>query len=273
MYIYKKMTRARGWTITLNNYTDSDLFAIKSLFKLGSYAICGKEVGEEGTPHLQAYVRLRDAVELKTMKKHLPRAHLEIAKSGDRTNRDYCMKGGDFFETGLLSEQGKRNDILEVAQKIKNNETTLEEIMFDYPIVYMKYSRSIEKMCNAVLKPRSSPPVVSWRWGLAGTGKSRYCIEKHPSHYIKDNSLWWDGYQQDEAVIIDDFDNKIPFRVLLRILDRYKYPCQIKGGYTQLNSPFIYITCEYPPEHYWSGNELEQITRRLTSVEEIKKSI
>ena len=267
------MSRNRAWTITLNNYTESDLFAIKSLFKLGAYAICGKEVGESGTPHLQAYIRLKDALTLATMKKHIGKAHLEVAKGDDKQNQTYCSKDGNFFEVGEPSEQGKRNDINELAQKIKNKEITLEDIMFDYPVLYMKYSRSIEKMCNAVLESRSFPPAVYWRWGLAGTGKSRYCIEKHQSHYIKDNTLWWDGYKQEEAVIIDDFDNKIPFRVLLRMLDRYKYPCQVKGGYTQLNSPFIYITCEYPPEHYWSGNELEQITRRLTSVEEIKKNL
>jgi len=267
------MTRHKAWVIVINNWTDSDLFGIKQLFNKVVYGICGKEVGEKGTPHLQAYAHLKDALDLNTMKKYLPRAKLINADGNDFQNRTYCSKDGDFFEVGTPSEQGKRNDISELAQKIKNNELSLEDIMFDYPVLYMKYSRSIEKMLNAVLVPRTTAPAVFWRWGLAGTGKSRYCIEKHPNHYIKDNTLWWDGYKQDEAVIIDDFDNKIPFRVLLRMLDRYKYPCQIKGGYTQLNSPFIYITCEYPPEHFWSGNELEQITRRLTSVEEIKNNL
>jgi len=267
------MTRHRPWVIVINNWTDSDLFGIKQLFKMVDYGICGKEVGEQGTRHLQAYARLKEALTLLQMKKHLPRAKLIPADGDDKQNQTYCSKDGDFFEVGQPSEQGKRTDIHEVAQKIKKGEITLEEVMFDYPVIYMKYSRAIEKMCNAVLVARSTAPAVHWRWGLAGTGKTRHCIEKHPSHYIKDNTLWWDGYKQDEAVIIDDFDNNIPFRVLLRIIDRYKYPCQVKGGYTQLNSPFIYITCEFPPEHYWSGNELEQITRRLTSVEEIKKNI
>jgi len=56
-------------------------------------------------------------------------------------------------------------------------------------------------------------------------------------------------------------------------LDRYRYQGQVKGGYVNINSPFIYITCEHPPSYYWSGNELDQITRRLTSVLEIKKDL
>lgn len=267
--------RNRNWTITINNYTQSDIFAIKQLFKLGAYAICGKEIGESGTPHLQAYIRLNEALELKTMKKHLPKAHLEVANGNDHHNQTYCSKDGDFFEVGTPSEQGKRNDITELAQKIKNNEITLEEIMFDYPILYMKYSRSIEKMCNAVLVPRSEAPAVYWRWGLAGTGKTRWVIQKHGEKnvYIKDGTSWWDGYTQQDVILIDDFDNNIPYRTLLRILDRYRYQGQVKGGYVNINSPYIFITCEYPPEHYWSGNELEQVTRRLTSVQEIKKNI
>jgi len=262
--------RHRSWTITINNYSDSDIFGMKQFFKLCEYGICGKETGEQETPHLQAYARLIDALTLAKVKKYLPRAHLEIAKGSDIQNQEYCSKQKDFFEVGTPSkEQGKRNDINEVAQKIKAKEITIEDIMFDYPVLYMKYSRSLEKMCNAVLKGRNSPPQVFWRWGLAGTGKTRYCIDKHPSHYIKDNTPWWDFYTQQEAVIIDDFDNNIPFRTLLRILDRYEYLAQLKGSYIQLNSPFIYITCEYPPEHYWTGNELQQIKRRLTSVEEI----
>jgi hypothetical protein len=255
-----------------DNYTDTDIFGIKQFFKLCEYGICGKEVGEEGTPHLQAYGRLIEGLTLAKVKKFLPRAHLIVAKGSDLDNKKYCSKDGDFFEVGEPSkEQGKRNDIHSVAQKIKAKEITIEDIMFDYPVLYMKYSRSLEKMCNAVLKARSTAPAVHWRYGLAGTGKTRYCVETHASsHYIKDNTPWWDGYTQQEAVIIDDFDNKIPFRTLLRILDRYEYLAQVKGSYIQLNSPYIYITCEYPPEEYWSGNELEQVKRRLTSVEEIK---
>lgn len=142
--------------------------------------------------------------------------------------------------------------------------------MFDYPLLYCKYFKSLEKMLSAMQPKREVPPHVYWRWGLSGTGKTRYCIETHETHYIKDGTPWWDNYANQEAVIIDDFDNNIPFRTLLRILDRYTYQGQIKGGYVNINSPYIYITCEFPPNKYWGGNELKQIERRLTSVQEIK---
>jgi len=265
------MSRSRAWCFVINNYTASDEFAVKNLFNTAvEYGCVGKEVGKEkGTPHLQGYCRLKSPWSLAVMKKHLVRAKLIVANGGDMANQVYSSKESLWLETGTPSEQGKRNDIHDIAQLIKNKEITLEDLMFEYPLQYVKYSRSFEKMFNAVMEPRSELPEVHWRYGSAGTGKTRYCIDKHPSHYIKDNTSWWDGYIQQEAIIIDDFDDNIPYRTLLRILDRYKYLGQVKGSYVQINSPYIYITSEHPPSYYWSGNELAQVTRRLTSVQEI----
>lgn len=266
------MSRHRCWCFTINNFQSSDWFAVKYLFKKAKYAICGEEIGAQGTPHLQGYINLENALSLNVMKKGLTRAHLTVANGTDEQNKKYCSKDAtNLYEVGEVSVgQGTRTDMKEISQIIRNGDMTLDEMMFEYPEIYMRYSRSLEKMFNAVAPVRSVPPEVHWRWGLAGTGKTRYCVEKHPDHYIKDGTSWWDNYKTQEAIIIDDFENSIPFRILLRMLDRYSYQGQIKGGYVQINSPFIYITCEFPPEHYWSGNELAQIKRRLTSVVEIK---
>jgi len=267
------MSRHRSWCFTINNYTDSDWFGVKQLFKRAKFGIGGEEIcPTTGTPHIQGYVSLDSPMSMKIMKQYLPRANLRVANGSDKDNLVYCSKDAtNIYQIGEPSEgQGKRNDIHELVLKIKNKEITMEEVMFDYPELYVRYSRSIEKYFNIMLKPRDQPPKVFWRWGLAGTGKTRYCIEKHPDHYIKDNTPWWDGYTQQEAIIIDDFDNTIPYRTLLRMIDRYQYPAQVKGSYVQVNSPYIYITCEFSPYRYWQGNELAQVLRRLTSIDEIK---
>ena len=54
--------------------------------------------------------------------------------------------------------QGSRTDIKELTQKIRDGEITMEDCMFDYPELYVRYSRSFEKMFNAVMKPRRALP-------------------------------------------------------------------------------------------------------------------
>lgn len=268
------MGRHRCWCFTINNYTQSDEMAVASFMKKAKYGIVGKE--KVNTPHLQGYIHLETALTFDKVKWFLPRAHIEIAGGNDDENFIYCSKDKNYQEWGTKSVgQGTRTDIKEIANLIKSGDITLMDIMFDYPDMYLKYSRSFEKMFNAVQPHRSQPPQVFWYYGLAGTGKTRSVIDKHGEDnvYIKDGTSWWDNYTQQEVILIDDFDNNIPYRTLLRILDRYRYQGQIKGGYVNINSPYIYITCEYPPSHYWGGNELDQITRRLTSVLEIKKNI
>jgi predicted nucleic acid-binding Zn ribbon protein len=263
-----KQTKHRSYVFTINNFTNTDWFGVKQLVPKSHYLVCGEEIAPTtGTPHLQGYVRLVDAISFSKMATLLPRASIQVAKGTDFQNQEYCSKEcTNVLESGTPSQQGERNDIKNLAKAIKAEKLTIDEVMFDYADLYIKYSRSLEKMCAAVAEPRTDKPTVVWIWGLAGTGKTRYVNKKHKDLYGKDNTMWWDGYKQQEAIIIDDFDNTIPYRTLLRILDRYTYQGQIKGGYTQINSPFIYITCEFPPEHYWSENELKQVTRRLTSV-------
>jgi len=267
------MSRHRCWCFTINNFTASDWFAVRYLFKKANYGICGEEVGEKGTPHLQGYIHLDNALSLSAMRKQLTRSHLTVAHGSDEDNQRYCSKENkNIYEVGEISiGQGSRTDIKEIADRIKNKDITLEEIMWEFPLEYSKYHRAFKDMFNATYKPRQTPPEVYWRWGPAGTGKTRWVIQKHGAKhvYIKDGTSWWDGYKQQDVILIDDFDNQIPYRTLLRIIDRYHEQGQVKGGYVSINSPFIFITCEFPPEHYWSGNELAQIKRRLTSVERI----
>jgi len=271
------MGRHRAWCFTINNPVKSDEFAVDQLMKKAKYGIVGKEKGDVlEHPHLQGYIHLENALSFEKVKTFLSRAHIEVAGGTDEQNFVYCSKQGDFKEWGQKSDgQGRRNDIREVANLIKSGDITPTDIMFDYPDLYLKYSRSFEKMFSAVQPHRKEPPQVFWLYGLAGTGKTRHVIDKFGDEnvYIKDGTSWWDGYSQQEVILIDDFDNGIPYRTLLRILDRYRFQGQVKGGYVNINSPYIYITCEHPPSRYWLGNELDQVTRRLTSVLEIKKTL
>lgn len=43
-----------------------------------------------------------------------------------------------------------------------------------------------------------------WHWGASGTGKSRGVRERYPEAFIKSNDKWWDGYNNEDVVIIEE---------------------------------------------------------------------
>nr|WGN90636.1 replication associated protein [Banfec virus 6] len=275
----------RNVCFTLNNYSEDEATEIQGYSC--KYLVVGRE--NQGTPHLQGYFEFKNPKRLETLKKFNPRIHWENRKGSAEQASNYCKKGdqsheewkslgtkgpnfglnADFYEDGEISQQGKRNDLVEIAELIINDKAEMMDIAIEYPSQFIRYHKGIEKLKNLTLKDRSDPSIITWLWGKSGVGKTRFAVEKHSSHYIKDGTQWWDGYNQEEAIIIDDFDGRWPFRDLLRLLDRYKYQGQTKGAYIKINSPFMYITCEFPPEEIWADNELTQILRRVTHVTEV----
>lgn len=261
------MSRSRNWCFTLNNYSEEDEQKFQNLEC--KYLVFGYEVGEENkTPHLQGYVEFSNATRLDTLKKINERIHWESRKGSAQQAADYCKKSGYFFEKGQISKQGERTDLKKTIISLKDKKD-IRYIVDEHPVEYIKFHRGIESMLYHLVDHRKEPPHVTWLWGKAGTGKTRYAVEAHDTFYIKDGTQWWNGYNQEKAIIIDDFDGHWPYRDLLRLLDRYPYQGQTKGGYVKINSPFIYITCEYAPNHFWQDNELAQILRRVTVVTEV----
>lgn len=234
------------------------------------YIVVGREVGEQGTPHLQGYIELANPAKFSTMHNKLPRAHWETRAKRATAHQAaaYCKKEENLLiERGEITHQGERTDLKRVAELVKEKKT-LTEIAESHPVEVIKYHRGIETLISTTMTNRSAevPPTVIWIWGKTGVGKTRSVHENHDAKdiYIKDGTQWWNGYTQQEAILIDDFDGKWPLRDLLRLLDRYAYQGQYKGGYIPINSPYIYITSDKAPDSYWWGEELEQIKRRVS---------
>ena len=94
--------RTRNWCFTLNNWTPAEWeFVQAGLGGRAKYLVCGKEVGEAGTPHLQGYVVLKVPKCLSAVAGWFKgRAHLEKAEGDASRNLKYCSKEGDFIEYG-----------------------------------------------------------------------------------------------------------------------------------------------------------------------------
>ncbi len=112
-----------------------------------------------------------------------------------------------------------------------------------------------------------------WVYGQAGIGKTSYYIDYFSERggiYDKDKSKYWNCYNNEVAVLIDDVE-KSDGPHMLGLLKRW---CQHKpflaedkyGTFTTIRPRHMIITSNYPPADIWPDIDIEPITRRLKVV-------
>lgn len=259
--------RNRAWVFTLNNYETLELEQCRQLG--AEYLIVGREVGEQGTPHLQGYAYFSSARTLASLKKKLPRAHWEMRRGTHEQARDYCKKEGTFEECGE-EPQKKGGDNIE--ERIKKNKRLLE-----VPLIELVESGEVSPLIIPTLKKAryilaSEGAAVDaddvrgvWIWGEPGIGKSQFVRDNFVDIYMKSQNKWFDGYTGQETILIDDFDEQGScLSHYLKIWsDRYACNGEVKGSIVPLKHRWLVVTSNYPPSEFWSGVLLRAIERRF----------
>lgn len=262
------MSKSRSYCFTINNYTQEDINAVKAL-KSVQYLVYGFEVGEQGTQHIQGYVYFNNQVQFTSIKKKLPRAHIEKSKGNAQQNREYCIKQGNYVEEGEIPQrQGARNDIAEVREWV-NQGKGMEEI------VEVATSYQSLKCAEMLLKykevKRNFKPLVKWYYGATGTGKTKKAFEDAEgkrTYVAMDTARWFDGYDAHEVLIIDDMRKDfIKFHNLLKLLDRYEFRVETKGGTRQMLAKMIIVTSpKHPQDMYDTQEDINQLLRRIDEI-------
>jgi hypothetical protein len=278
--------RVRRFTMTLNNWTENERLSFHNLpdneFK---YKIYGIEVGQEGTPHLQAYCETKNKHTIAGLHKLITRQQgspsrwaIFVSLGTAQQNIKYCKKGKNFFEIGKPpAGQGKRTDLDAVAEMVKSG-SNMKSIAEAYPKSFIHYSKGIHTLMTTLNStPRSSMTLGYWVFGETGSGKSRWAHNLTPqSTYVKDpTSKWFCGYESEDTVIIDDYrpSSELPFSFLLRIADRYKMQVQTKGGQVNFNSKRVIITSPHNIEttfahlDFLKEGDIAQLKRRFKELE------
>jgi len=111
--------------------------------------------------------------------------------------------------------------------------------------------------------------VVHVFWGPTGTGKSRRAWDEATlDAYPKDpRTKFWDGYNGQRNVVIDEFRGGIDISHLLRWLDRYPVNVEIKGSSVCLKAEEMWITSNLSPESWYPELDIDTkaaLARRMT---------
>lgn len=147
----------------------------------------------------------------------------------------------------------------------------MRDVLEECPTVVTKYHRGLQyvSMLCADARDRNVAPEIKIYWGDSGTGKTRKAIDENPDSYILtkpngNNTVWFDGYEGQSCVILDEFYGWIQYDLLLRLLDRYPLKVQTKGGFVEMRASKFVITSNKPwKEWYPNIDDLSALERRV----------
>nr|WPR18786.1 MAG: hypothetical protein [Chemarfal virus 114] len=265
------MSKSYRWCLTLNNFTEVEYQGLKACDC--KYLVLGKEVGESGTPHIQGFIIFAGQQRLSAVRKISARAHWEVTKGTARQASDYCKKDGDFLEVGVCPDTAAvAGGAAESSRWEESRKRAREGKLDDIPAdIYIKYYRTLKEIAkdNMPKVPDAEGVTGVWIYGGPGVGKSRKAREDYPGAYLKMQNKWWDGYQGEEYVILDDFDSKELGHHLKIWCDRYSFVAETKGGAICIRPKVFVITSNYSiddPKFDWDEEMRTAIKRRFKVV-------
>ncbi len=270
----KKRTRVRSRNFCWTVHKSLDLDRVYSSHKdIIRYMCWGRETCPKTKKiHEQGWIQMKNQKDFNVVRKLLGgKCHLEIMKGSEAQNDTYCKKEGDFHTRGKYKSQGFRSDLEDVKKLLDDNGSMLDVANTHFGD-YIRYFRGFGKYHEMITKERTKTfrkVIVIVHAGKTGTGKTRMAVESTTDHFmIQGGDLkWWDGYQGETTLIIDEYANQITITDLLGILDGYQQRLPIKGGFTYANWTKVYITTNLECLHINAKPEhRDALCRRVSTI-------
>ncbi len=236
------------------------------------YFCIGRELGASGqTPHLQIYISLNKKKAYKLVCKAFS-WHIEIAKGTAKDNSTYCRKEAmpeGFFEYGDIKDapQGGKEDPALVLSLAKSGQW--EEIERLFPRTYLRNYPNLVRVHMAEYRPLDIVRTCYWLVGEPGCGKTRFARNFHESTYFKPANKWFDHYNDQKVIILDDVDHGNAHKIggsLKRIADRYPVQGEFKGGSFYLKHDVCFVTSNYTIDTLYEGAMCKAIQRRFKEI-------
>ena len=258
-----KAVRSRKWFITIWDLDDRDLImSARAKYIL----VSDDDHTKEGQLHWHAVLQYKDSNQrLRTRNAHWIKC-MNLFKA-----IEYCKKKGpNYFEKGNveLNTRNKEewNGFIEKCKKASPKEMIDSEYSMMYAR-YLKFAGTVNVLYRRL--DRLEELKNEWIWGRPGSGKTRYVWDNYESLYVKNMNKWWDGYNDEENVLIDDWDpekGKLLVQYLKIWGDRYPFLGETKGSSSLIRPKRILITSNYSLEDCFQGVDYTAIKRRFKTI-------
>lgn len=265
--------KKRDFVFTWNNYPANYATSLDAI--ISTYLVAGEEIAPiTKTPHLQGYVRFQSPARVSAVRARLPGCHVEIARGTPAQCDAYCRKeGGTIYCRGTLPVSQQAKGDLEKKrwdQAWENaKKGNLEEIPADIRIRQYSSLRRIERDYMPAVA-RLDGPCGVWIMGKAGAGKTRAVLDQFPEAYPKPRTKWWDGYQGEDIVYLDDIDKyNVSLGGELKLwADAYPFIAENKGGSKKIRPKRFIVTSQYAIQDIWEDEATrEALLRRFVVLE------
>lgn len=164
--------RARNYCFTLNNYTEDD---IKTIQGFKCEYVFQKEVGAKNTPHLQGLLMFSNPKDFSSVKKMLPKAHIEECRN-KLASIKYCTK----IETRAGDDPPYTN-MKDTSKFNKNGTMAQKKVPQSYPTLEEKF----EKMEQRMNEIDWSKVDMGRLWNANETLFLMKCKEEHDNNFEK----------------------------------------------------------------------------------------
>lgn len=267
----------RTWFLTYpqNDASPSTLLSeLSDVDEIEEYLIAQEEHKDEGK-HLHAYVKFKNGVK----KTDAPTVFNVLDKSGNyqpaRSCKNvikYCSKDGNYIANFDLDNylNKKKKLCVKTIQTKSAREALIDGDITIASIRNYNLARSI------LVQPYEHDDVRGlWIWGPPGTGKSHAVRAAFPDYYDKAQNKWFDGYEGQKTICIDDYDDKkgMLAHYIKRWADKYACAGEIKGGSVQLCHTTFVITSNYSIEQMFAEDDAmyHAISRRFRVVHKVTR--
>ena len=276
-------TQSMYWAITWNNAPIQSETNIEWLYLHNhvSYIIAGEESAPTtGTDHLQIYAVFntrKRLVGVRSLFGNAVYATPKYAHTTSKQNIDYCKKNKNkFVEFGTPPDEADKRDMTSAWETFNKlaSERKYEEIKHQFPSMYTRYHSTMLRIgesskANLENELVDLPTACGvWVWGPPGTGKSTTIRNAYPNAYRKNITKWWDGYNYESDVIIDDIADYRTMLPLLKIwADQGWFMAEKKGATMKARPRSIIITANVSMEDAFPDPvQLAAIKKRFIDV-------
>jgi len=121
---------------------------------------------------------------------------------------------------------------METWAAIQAGDITPQEVCVMDPKFHYKYKRTIEKIHAIVMRKRWRTEMTKGVWLVGPSDACKtWVFDGYSSntHFVKTmDNQWWDGYKQQDTVILNDSTGKIPFDDLFALVDKWPHTVKVR---------------------------------------------